>query len=449
MRSLRTRAIVWGIGLALVSMVIGGVVLFSAFDAIALRRFDDVLRDRHLQVIVALASAGPDDAAMAALIADPAYDRPESGRYWQVSSAAGEVMTSRSMFDSVLSVPAGTTDRLGFSTVVGPDGELRLASQEVRLEDGSEWTVIVGESLAALAGERALIRNTLVATFLLVSLLGLGNAMLQTSAVLRPLTNLRKDILQRWDTDETLDPASYPAEVAPLVSDINALLLRNHDMFERTRRQGADLAHALKTPSAILRNELEGYRQIGCDTKAGAAALDRIDAQILRSLARLRAVNAAAVAFPQTEVRPSVERLARLFRSLPKGQEGTFDCAVASGHVVAMDHHDLEEVIGNLLENAFRWRRKTVRLSTSEVEDSLELRIEDDGPGIEEMHRDEALRAGGRLDERSKGTGLGLAIARDLVEAYGGTLGLGRSAALGGLCVTLVMPARGSLGKVS
>lgn len=112
-----------------------------------------------------------------------------------------------------------------------------------------------------------------------------------------------------------------------------------------------------------------------------------------------------------------------------------------------MDHQDLEEVIGNLLENAFRWRRGAVHLSTAEAGDTLTLRIEDDGPGIGEDHWAEALRAGGRLDERAGGTGLGLAIARDLVEAYGGKLDLGRSERLGGLCVSLTLPAKGSFGK--
>jgi signal transduction histidine kinase len=216
-------------------------------------------------------------------------------------------------------------------------------------------------------------------------------------------------------------------------------------MFDRTRKQGADLAHALKTPSAILRNELERFKEGGCDTKAALDALDRIDAQILRSLARLRAVNAAAIALPQTHVRPSVERLARLFRSLPEGRDTEFDFTVAKGHQVAMDHHDLEEVIGNLLENAFRWRRKTVHLSTALAADIVTIRIEDDGPGIDAENREEALRAGGRLDERPKGTGLGLAIARDLVEAYGGRLDLGWSERLGGLCVSLALPAKGSV----
>lgn len=447
MRSLRTRAVIWGVGLALVSLVVGGLVLYSAFDAIALRRFDEVLRDRHLQVVVALATAGADADGMSALIADPAYGLPESGRYWQVSAPDGTLIGSRSLFDTVLPVPSETSETLGFFSAVGPDGDLRLASQQIQVDGGAPWTVVVAESLAGLAEERTQMRNTLIATFLLVSLLGLGNALLQTSAVLRPLTNLREDILRRWDTDETLDPEDYPDEVAPLVADINALLRRNHDMFDRTRRQGADLAHALKTPSAILRNELEQFQQKGCDTRPASDALDRIDAQILRSLARLRAVNAAAIALPQTDVLPSVERLLRLFRSLPESRDTQIDVSVAPEHHVAMDHHDLEEVLGNLLENAFRWRRSKVSVSTSETDGLLTLRIEDDGPGIDEQHRQEALRAGGRLDERSKGTGLGLAIAKDLVEAYGGTLDLGRSERLGGLCVSLALPARGRFGK--
>ncbi|MGL6182094.1 MAG: sensor histidine kinase N-terminal domain-containing protein, partial [Aestuariivirga sp.] len=150
------------------SLLIGGVVLYSAFDAIALRRFDEVLRDRHLRVVVALATAGPDATAMSALIADPGYDLPGSGRYWQVSSPDGEVIASRALFDAVLPVPEAVSDRPRFTSMAGPDGELRMASQQVRLETGAVWKVTVAESLAGLAGERAQIRNTLIATFLLV-----------------------------------------------------------------------------------------------------------------------------------------------------------------------------------------------------------------------------------------------------------------------------------------
>jgi signal transduction histidine kinase len=444
MRSLRARALIWGLGLALVSILLGGIILFSAFDAIALRRFDEVLRGRQLQVVIALATAGPNAEAMAGLISDPAYDLPDSGRYWQITGGGGEVIASRSQFDQVLLPPAPPSDQLQFASTTGPDGQIRMATQVIRLDSGGPWTVMVAETLASVAEERAEIRNTLVVTFLLVSLLGIGNALLQTSAVLRPLTTLRKEILSRWNSGESLDPKDYPDEVAPLVADINALLARNHDMFERTRRQGADLAHALKTPSAILRNELQSFGQQGAQTAAATEALDRIDAQILRSLARLRAVNAASVARPQTQLAVSVERLARLFRTLPDGRETEFEFRVDPQYQVAMDPADLEEVLGNLLENALKWRKRRVMLSTQAEDSTVALMIEDDGPGIDDRDRDEALRPGGRLDERKTGSGLGLSIAKDLVEAYGGSLDLGRSEPLGGLCVTIRIPTHGA-----
>ena len=385
--------------------------------------------------------------SIANLISDPAYSLPESGRYWQITAADGDVIASRSLFDTVLAIQPAPSDRIAFQNVTGPDGELRVAVQAIHLDSGGAWTVMVGQSLATLSDERSQLRQSLIAAFLLVSMLGIGNAMLQTSAILRPIANLRRDILNRWDSAEKLNPSAYPTEVAPLVSDISALLQRNHDMFDRTRQQGADLAHALKTPSAILRNELAMLASSGNQVGVAVEALDRIDSQILRSLARLRAVNAGAMAMPQTEVKRSVERLARLFRSLPDAELKTFEFRVDQNHKVAMDHHDLEEVIGNMLENAFRWCRKQVVLTSTMSKDVVVLRLEDDGPGIADLDRPEAMRPGGRLDQQPKGTGLGLAIAHDLVAAYGGTLELGKSATLGGLSVTIALPVRSPFTK--
>ncbi len=445
MRSLRARAVVWGMALAVLSVLIGGGILYAGLDRIALDRFDKVLGERQAQLIAALATAGPDAEAIGIFLSDPAYDLPESGRYWQINGDGG-VLSSRSLFDTTLAAPANASDAPAFANALGPDGPIRIAAQTVSLESGGEWTVIVGKSLAALSEERIRLRQSLVAAFLLVGLLGLGNALLQTSAVLRPLATLRDEILRRWDGGEDLRPTDYPAEVVPLVSDINRLLQRNRDMFNRTREQGADLAHALKTPAAILRNELAALQAAGTDVRVAKEALDRIDSQILRSLARLRAVNAAAIALPQTQVRASVDRLARLFARLPEASQTEFRIDVGEGDQVAMDHHDLEEVIGNLLENAFRWRNRRVSLSTRRAGEALILTIEDDGPGIADDKRSEALRAGGRLDQQPSGTGLGLTIARDLVQAYGGTLTLDTSEKLGGLRVTLTLPTRAAFG---
>ncbi len=444
MRSLRSRAILSGVWLSVLSIFVGAVVLVTSVDDIALRRFDTDMAARHLQLTVAVANGGLDADVIATELTDPLYNRPYSGRYWQVITLDGTIVTSRSLFDAVLTLPAATSE-LQYADGVGPDGEVRIAWRQITAEGDAPMVVAVASSLAELDQERWDIRRSLLTGFAIVGLLGLIIATLQTSAILRPLTTLQQDINQRWDSDEALDPGSYPKEVAPLVNDINILLDRNRNLIDRTRRQGADLAHALKTPSAILRNELYRFDQAGQTIDVAQDALDRIDAQITRSLTRVRAANLAGAAQRGTNLRGSLDRLAHAFATLLADNARILDLHVPLDLAVSMDAQDLEDVLGNILENGLKFCRTKVVVSAHRTEHTTLVRIEDDGPGIPEPDRVEALRPGGRLDTATRGTGLGLAIASDIVNAYGGTLTLGQSAALSGLQVDCNLPIRHGL----
>ncbi|MCV2873921.1 HAMP domain-containing histidine kinase [Defluviimonas sp. WL0050] len=446
MRSLRQRAIVGGLLWAGLIIAIGGVALFYYFDALSLHRFDTALRDRYLQVVAALGNSGGDADAMEGLLTDPAYQRTYSGRYWQVIASDGEAIASRSLFDTLLDHPQVDTIDPDYWNGPGPEGHLRGIASMVQLDDGTAWTVAVAESLDSLDAERSQIRQSLLTTFAFIGALGVAGAMLQMSAVIRPLNKLRKDVAHRWDSNDTLDPADYPDEVAPLVTDINTLLHRNREIVERGRRQAADLAHALRTPTAILRNELDALTSQGIELDRAHEALDRVDAQLQRSLARIRAENTGATTKTQTRLSKSVDRLARLFRSMPNAKDKSLKVDLSDRIHIPMDAQDLEEILGNTLENAFKWARKAVRVIGGESPDDIWFAIEDDGPGIPEESRREALRSGGRLDTSMPGTGLGLAIAADLMHAYGGRIALSQSEDLGGLRVTFSVPARRGLG---
>lgn len=444
-RSLRQRAIASGAAWAILIIVIGTGALLYLLETQADRRFDNALLSRHLQVVVAVANTDGQPDQLSAFLTDPAYARAYSGRYWQVTGGDLGVAASRSLFDTLLDVPDDPPETPTIWTGDGPNGPIRGVHQRVRLDDGREQTVIVAESLASLEAERRQIRQSLLATFGLVGVLGIAGAILLTSAVLRPLRKLREDVTHRWDNPDKLNPDSYPAEVAPLVADIDTLIERNREIIDRSRRQAADLAHALKTPSAILRNEIESTLRKGGDTTTATDALNRIDAQINRSLARIRAGNHDTLRDRQTSVKTSTDRLLRLFRSVPASTHLDFRAEIADDVVVAMDQHDLEEVLGNLLENATKWAESTVSVEAETSGDTTNIVIEDDGPGIPGNERSEALRTGGRLDTSMPGSGLGLAIASDLLEAYGGSISLSTSERLGGLKVQVSPPSGGRL----
>ncbi|MDD9978294.1 MAG: sensor histidine kinase, partial [Boseongicola sp.] len=303
--------------------------------------------------------------------------------------------------------------------------------------------VAVAENLSALTAERQEMRRSVTFAFGIVGAFGIFAAAFLTTSLLAPLRKLSDDVKRRWESGVDLKSDNYPKEVAPLVNDINGLLVRNRDIIERGRRQAADLAHALKTPAAALRNEIESLDANGTDTALLSGALDRIDAQIQRSLSRMRATTAANGVNLSTDVSNSVERLHRLFSKLPDSSDKSFHLENAQVSV-AMDQQDLEELIGNLLENAFKWCASAVSICVQKADGQAKVLVEDDGPGIAPKDRSFALADGARLDTSVPGTGLGLSIANDLAKAYGGSLQLETSEKLGGLKVEVTLPSIGS-----
>ena len=232
--------------------------------------------------------------------------------------------------------------------------------------------------------------------------------------------------------------------MAPLVNDINELLERNRDIIKGSRKQAADLAHAIKTPAAIMRNELESLQAQGRDVGDALQALDRLDAQLQRSLARMRADGSDGAVGVVTEIDTALGRLQRAFTALARNADKSFSADIESGLRVRMDQSDLEEVVGNILDNAMKWADGAFTLRAESAEGPAVLvTIADDGPGIADEQLSQVLQSGRRLDQSVPGMGLGLAIASDLVDVYGGVVTLSRSKALGGLEVALRLPVPG------
>jgi len=450
MQSLQRRVILGGVVWAVIAILVGGFALLSVFDQIANRRFNALLEERHTQIVVALANSEIPDQ-IGAFLNDPAYQRPYSGRYWQLNGPAGEVVASRSLFDTVLPLAEALAPEPQIWTSDGPDGPVRGLRQTITLDDGSRWVVSVAAGVSALQAEREEMRMSVAIAFGFVGVLGIGAAALLTSLILKPLRKLSDDVVHRWDSGKPLDVGEYPSEVAPLVGDINQLIDRNREVIAQGRRQAADLAHALKTPSAALRNELVSISRKADGTAPLFDALDRIDAQIIRSLARMRAANASKVVNLRTDLGNSISRLRRLFGALPDTAQTSIMAKTPVELEVAADAQDVEELLGNVIENAVKWCDAQVVISTEAAGDMAVVQIEDDGPGIDPHYRETALTAGTRLDTAVPGTGLGLSISSDLARAYGGSLDLGASERLGGLAVSIRLPlaAAGVSGRAS
>ena len=236
----------------------------------------------------------------------------------------------------------------------------------------------------------------------------------------------------------------YSAEVQPLVNDLNALLDHQHQAVTRAAAKAGDLAHGLKTPLAILSAEAERVRDAGQADLSSAIAqqIAQMRRQIDYHLAHARAAASGATPGARASVRDAAEALGRALHRLHAGRAGqrlTIDVGAPADLVVRCQREDVDEMLGNLLDNACKWGRSRVVLSASAADEVVLIDVDDDGPGLEAEKREAVLLRGVRADEAAPGSGLGLAIVRDLAEVYGGTIALGTSA-LGGVRARLTLP---------
>lgn len=442
MTSLRARAATGGILWAVVIITLGLAGLSQFISTQVQQRFVELLQARHVQAVVAIENNSQQPGALGRAIGDPVYQLPLSGQYWQIEAEAGEIFVSPSLVNGQLPRPSSSGGGRVMQEFVSPGGEILFGIGEwIDAEDGTRWHVQVASSLDSLTAEQDDLRGTLLSAFAIISVVGVLGALAQVAVVLQPLNKLREDVLSRWEHEDGLEVQSYPVEVAPLVTDINTLLDRNRDIMRRSRRQAADLAHAIKTPSAIMRNELVTLQSQGSEVQDSLDALDRLDAQLKRSFARMRADGTEGAIGVYTDLDTALGRMERAFTALARNKGKALTMTYQRGMRARMDQSDFEEVIGNLLDNAMKWAKSEVQVTaSSDGAGFIEMKIADNGPGIPKEEISRATASGQRLDVSKPGTGLGLAIASDLIHAYGGKILLGKDDMLNGLAVHLRIP---------
>jgi signal transduction histidine kinase len=233
----------------------------------------------------------------------------------------------------------------------------------------------------------------------------------------------------------------YPAEVVPLINDLNSLLDDREERVSRALTKAGDLAHGLKTPLAILYQHAESARAAGQTELAAAITqqVERMRRQVDYHLAQARASASGGTAGARSHVLTSADALARTMMTLHADRKLAIDVDASHEHFVHVQREDLEEMLGNLVDNACKWAKSRVEIRSSQDAGRIAITVDDDGPGLDPSLRESVLQRGVRADEASPGSGLGLAIVRDLVELYGGAIALGASP-LGGLRATLRLP---------
>ncbi len=458
MRSIRARLIVSSAIPSLLFLVIGVVVVLQLARSVQRQEFIETLEVEMLQLI-AWAQVTDEGEFEPKLPGATRFETAFSGWYYQIFKVDRDggldvVATSFSLQQSRLNLSQteSESDRW-FSHSVGPMGDdLMIVVQRVRAEtlaDGrpipnpdDEFLITVARSETPLANSfqtlyRALGLGVLAAVLFgglgMAILIGFGLSPLRR--VEQSLHDIRSGAARRLDGD-------LPREIEPLAAEINLLIDENEKVVERARTQVGNLAHALKTPLSVLTNEARATETQDADAHLARVVREQatlMRAQVDRYLARARVAASSQVLGVRTEIAPVIGRLARTLQKINTDKGIALELNVPPGLVLRGEQQDLEEVIGNVLENAYKWAQAHVSLRAEKVGGDLRLIIEDDGPGLAPENRARALKRGQRLDETTPGTGLGLSIVADIVSAYGGEVSLG-DAARGGLKVTISLP---------
>ncbi|MCC7547163.1 MAG: GHKL domain-containing protein [Burkholderiales bacterium] len=429
------------------------LVIFIVLSAFALEHaFRDsarsVRQERLLAQIYLLMAAAEVDTSGALSITggtpEPRLDLPGSGLYARIQDRDGnEVWRSRSSLS--VSPPAAARMRPGeqrFALVHGTQGESYFAQSfgvSWATNGGSfPFTFTVLEDLAPFEDQIAAYRTTLFTWLGGTALLLLVALGLTLRWGLRPLRSVADELQRLERGDQEQIRGDYPAELERLTGNLNRLVAHERARQQRYRDALADLAHSLKTPLALMRGELR-------DTPGSAQEMheqiERMDRLVAYHLQRASASGRSALAVPLS-IQPTVERLVAALRKVNADKPVEVDLALAPDARFRGDEGDLTEVLGNLLDNAFKWCAGRIRVHAHVEARALLLGIDDDGPGIPESAAREVLQRGGRADQSTPGHGIGLAVVRDVVQAYGGKVRIGRGE-LGGAAITLEFPGMG------
>ncbi len=381
---------------------------------------------------------------------DPRFVRPLSGYYWQVFDflAPEKIIPgekSPSLVDENLQLPIsaitdmnskrGTTIYLNLRRF---DENLRVAARVFTLPDiENPVLLIVTRDIKEIADASKRF-NRVLALSLLMLAIGLVIAVyFQVRIGLTPLTKMRAEISQiRQGSKDVLDE-NIASEISPIAKELNALLLHNKEVVERARTHVGNLAHALKTPLSVMLNESRENK--GAFSELVETQTQTMTRQVEHYLKRARAAARAETLRSRTEIQETINDIVRTLQRLYRSEGIRIDVLGETNAVFRGDREDLEDLIGNLTENACKYGGGLVEISFNENENDIEIIIEDDGDGLSEHEAKDALRRGIRLDETAPGSGLGLSIADELARAYGGTLNLSNSS-LGGLKVNLRLP---------
>jgi signal transduction histidine kinase len=445
-RSLRARLVIGAVIWITVGVSAAGVFISALFRQHATALVDAEMHG-HLEELASLIDVGSDGAPeLYRALSDPRFSEVGSGYSWQVSRNGKRLIKSTSTSTSDLPIP---------------DDVLSTGEMHRRIMPGAEQNMIVYESLFAPDATSEPLRlqvevdssilDAVLRTFnmsLLVSLLLLvmaltAAAILQVTFGLQPMRSLGRALRDIRSGRATHLPGSLPLEIKPVVDDLNSLIDTNAQMVVRARAQAGNLAHALKTPLAVLTDEAYRLTNHGQDDSAQVILqqCQRMQRHIDYQIARTRAAASRSVPGVHAPVAAAVNNIVSAMKRLYCAKNPRIDVDIGLDVITQCDPLDLSEMLANLIDNACKWcaSRVIIKARTEQETGQAVVIVEDDGPGLPPEARELVFKIGERLDERVPGSGLGLPIVRDLAQLYGGEIRL-KDSAMGGLQAALSLP---------
>lgn len=436
-----TISVIW----TALALVLGGYLLSLVFRDTLEQNFDERLNSLLENLIGISSDDTSTNVNLSRPMVDPRFEQPYSGWYWQIAPKGFSPVRSRSLWDVSLDVNFDqSVNRTRYRLTSGPEEQqLRLVERDVTLPGNDliyRFAVAIDTSEIDEQADR-------FDKILLVGLGALGAGLVAASLLqvflgLKPLGHIKESLSKVRNGEEEYLPKDFPSEIQPLADELNALLDHNNEIVERSRTQVGNLAHALKTPIAVLRNEAR--MNDGPMSETVAKQTENMHKYVEHYLKRARMAANVKTISSHSQIMPSIHNIARALNKVhPEKSIVVKTEFEEKGLVFKGDLNDFEEMVGNIMENAAKWARKNITVECYKDGQNIRIEIRDDGPGIDIKAREAVFARGGRLDEKIPGTGLGLSIVKDLTDLYGGKIILDenkKSDTGSGLLVTLFLP---------
>jgi signal transduction histidine kinase len=449
-RSLSARLIIAAAVWTILGLAAGGAILSGMFRATVEGNFDSQLK---FDLDGMIAAAEPDRYGIVSLLGrftDPRFERIYSGWYWQIVPIGDKSFqqSSRSLWDKAIKIEGATkSGNLTWGHADGPDNQyVRVLERRVEFpitatadpSDTRSFIFLVAGDTAQSEANIAKFNGTLIWSFAILGLGLIAAIFVQVRIGLLPLRKVSESLARIRDGSARRLEGEFPSEIAPLAGELNSLIEHSAEVVGRARTHVSNLAHYLKTPLTILSSEASA--QPGPLADAVQRQVGAMRRQVDHYLTRARAAGAVDVLGNRTRVEPALGDLVRVLTRIHAERNIEIGLTCDANLFFRGERQDLEEMAGNLIDNASKWAKRSVQVVATRNNAKLQVVVDDDGPGLPPEDRARVFERGERLDESVPGTGLGLAIVRDIAKLYGGTLELNESP-LGGLQTRLTLPA--------